>query len=168
MIRLLALLCCLFLAVIAGEVLIPAESPAGTIAAAPRPVNPAATSATPSNAARAQWVAEILARPLFSPSRRPAPGAAVSSNEASLPRLAGVIGTPDGAVAIFQPEGDAKPVLAHGGDHVGAWQVTRIGSSAVYLERGADRITLNPRFSTASPLAPNPIVPPPPLAPLRR
>ncbi|HYZ22375.1 MAG TPA: hypothetical protein VE690_09480, partial [Rhodopila sp.] len=128
--------------------------------------------------ARAQWVTEVLARPLFAPTRRPAAGAAVSSAEASLPRLAGVIGTPDGTVAIFQPEGDGKPVLVRDGDHLGAWDVTRIEPDAVYLEHGSERMVLNPRFAAGPPPgpnlpAPNPpppnlSVPAPPVVPPRR
>jgi hypothetical protein len=64
-------------------------------------------------------------------------------------------------------------VLVRDGDHLGAWDVIRIEPDAVYLERGRERMVLNPRFAAGPPPVPNPpppslSVPAPPVVPPRR
>ncbi len=74
------------------------------------------------------WTRMILARPLFSPSRRP-PSVAVSGPER--PRLAGIILGPSGRRAIFAGNGTARGVVAGVGQNAGAWHVLAIDQSGV-------------------------------------
>jgi hypothetical protein len=99
----------------------------------------ATTPATASAVARdhvADWVETILARPLFSPSRRP-PSVATAGLAAEiivgLPRLAGILVSPAGKRAIFAAGSGGKPLIVAEGDSVGKWTVRAIESSAVTL-----------------------------------
>jgi hypothetical protein len=49
-----------------------------------------------------EWTAAVLDRPLFAPDRKPFARSAV---DAGLPRLTGVIASPEDAITIFQPAG---------------------------------------------------------------
>jgi hypothetical protein len=64
-----------------------------TRVAGPRPTNDAVPGANAALDRRAAWVQTILARPLFSPNRRPGPAAASAAGNAppSLPRIAGIL-----------------------------------------------------------------------------
>ena len=143
------LLCGLLVAVVAFEVVYPAgaETKAGPGNAAPRPVPPRAARAAPSNALPNTWMEEALARPLFAPDRRPAAGSATA--DPGMPRLTGIIASPDAAVAIFQPAGSPRSVLARSGEHVGGWEVTAIAADAVNLRKQGQVVVLSPRFGGA-------------------
>lgn len=147
MIRFLALLCGLFAAIIAAEVVArPQAADAGS--AMPRPaIRPPPKPADTAHAARGPWLAAVLARPLFAPDRRPVAGAVAT--DPGLPRLAGIIATPEGTMAIFQPAGAGKPVLARNGAHVGGWEVAKIEGDSVHLQRAGERVVLTPRFAAA-------------------
>jgi hypothetical protein len=95
----------------------------------------------------AQSVATILRRPLFAPDRKST--AATTAGDVGLPRLTGVIASPDVAVAIFQAAGNEKPVLLRHGDMVAGWQVTTIASNAVGLRKADDRLILRPAFDNS-------------------
>ncbi len=103
----------------------------------PRPSAPAAsgraTSATreavlPDPAHVQGWTATILARPLFSASRRPA--ATVTSGPQQ-PRLAGIVVGPAGRRAIFAGSGDARGSVVAAGQQAGAWHVVAIDDDSV-------------------------------------
>lgn len=144
MIRILALLCGLFATIIAAELL--ARPQADASDALPRPATRIAPKpAETAHADRGPWLAEVLARPLFAPDRRPAAGAVTT--DPGLPRLAGIIGTPDGTLAIFQPAGGGKSVLARNGARIGGWEVARIDTDSVQLQRAGERVVLKPRFA---------------------
>jgi hypothetical protein len=68
-----------------------------------------------------------------------------------MPRLAGIIASPDGAIAIFQPAGGARPVVARFGQRVGGWEVTAITSDAVSLRKENGVVVLSPHFDSAQP-----------------
>ena len=94
------------------------------------------------------WVNAILARPLFSPDRRPAAnGAVVSATAASsLPRLSGVMVGPFGRRAIFAAEG-SKPMVVGEGGHVSDWTVRVIEAGAVRLVGPGGEQVLHPSFA---------------------
>ncbi len=104
-------------------------------ATAPLPA-PAAPVSTPAadadNAGRR--VVEVLARPLFSPGRRPAAQAAAAppAAVAPLPRMTGVIVTPAGRRAIFV-NGAGKPTVVTEGERIGAYAVQSIEAGRVTL-----------------------------------
>ena len=73
-----------------------------------------------------QWVATILARPLFAPLRRPPASAAAKGNgPMKLGRLTGVLIAHSEKRAIFAPE-TGKPLVAEEGARIGAYQVRSI------------------------------------------
>jgi general secretion pathway protein N len=148
MTRLLGLLCALLIMVVAAEVVLRP----GTAARATR--NPAATiplthRAAADDARSAQtinrWVTVALTRPVFAPDRRPIPGTVAA--DPGMPRLSGIIASAGSTIAIFQPAGDAKPVVARSGETVGGWKVTAIAAGLVNLRKENQVIALTPRFN---------------------
>ncbi len=103
-------------------------------ATAPLPAPAAPTSAPVAEADDAgRRVAEVLARPLFSPGRRPAAQAAgPAAATAVLPRMTGVIVTPAGRRAIFV-NGAGKPTVVTEGGRIGAYAVQSIEAGRVTL-----------------------------------
>jgi hypothetical protein len=89
----------------------------------------------------------ILARPLFSPDRRPAASAARSVS--GLPRLTGIVVTGSRKVAIFAAPG--KAIVAEEGLHVGAYDVTAISDSGVTVVGPEGTTVLRPLFDPATP-----------------
>ena len=113
----------------------------------------------------ADWVDTVLARPLFSVSRKPAkPDAAATIAGAGMPRLAGILVTPQGRRAIFAPEAGGKPLVVAEGGNVDDVKIVSIRPDRVILASGA---TLQPaydklRIPSAQPaLTPQPFVPQP-------
>jgi hypothetical protein len=153
MIRLLALVGCLLAGALATEVV---YQPG-----ADRPVGPVRTLPVAAQAAKRdergrgsidRSLRVVLARPLFAPDRKPVAGAMAA--DPAMPRLTGIIALPDGAVAIFQPAGNAKPIVAQHGDAVGGWEVTMVSADSVDLRKAEDRIVLTPRFGNVQSGAP--------------
>jgi hypothetical protein len=112
-----------------------------------------------------EWVATILARPLFSPDRRPPPPPEVSvapmaTPDDALPRLAGVLVSPDGKTAIFDGPAGSKPIVLHEGGRIGAFVVEAIEPGQVTLRGPAGTNVLHPVFgdgaAEAAPPAPAP------------
>jgi hypothetical protein len=146
MMRALALLCGLLVAVITAEVWSGWNGDDGTGRAAAAPVvvtPPTAAPGAQRRGSRQQWVTTVLGRPLFAPDRRPA--AEAGGSDPVLPRLTGIIASPDHAVAIFQPA-DGKPVAVRHGATIGGWAVLNIVSAGVSLEKAGRRIVLSPRL----------------------
>ncbi len=151
MMRALVFLCGLLVAVITAELRYGSGGAGGaggeitgTVRAAPQAE---AHGAKPEDSPD-QWVAVVLARPLFSPDRRPArgPGAGAVAADPALPRLAGIITSPAEAVAIFQGAGGVKPVVAQYGETVDGWKVMTIAVDWVVLRKANNQITLIPQF----------------------
>ena len=96
------------------------------------------------------WVTAVLARPLFSPDRRPAANATsvAGSSHSSLPRLAGILVGPFGRSAIFAADG-SKPIVVQEGGHVGAYTVRSIEMAQVRLVGPDGAQVLNPSFDQA-------------------
>jgi hypothetical protein len=93
------------------------------------------------------WVSPILARPLFSPDRRPA---AEMDNVAApgaphLPRLSGILIGPFGRSAIFANTG-SKPIVLGEGGRIDAYTVKSIDAAQVQLEGPNGVQRLQPAF----------------------
>nr|WP_294529035.1 hypothetical protein [uncultured Rhodopila sp.] len=94
-------------------------------------------------------LAAILARPLFSPDRRPAASAARSVS--GLPRLTGIVVTGSRKLAIFA--GPGKAMVAEEGVRLGAYEVTAISDAGVTVAGPEGTTVLRPIFDPASPPA---------------
>lgn len=96
----------------------------------------------------ARQVATILARPLFSPSRRSENAAPVPvhGTAPALPRLAGVMVSPDGKSAIFAGTGGGKPVVIQEGAHIGEYVVGSIDVGTVTIVGPGGHRVLRPAF----------------------
>lgn len=108
-----------------------------------------------------EWVETILARPLFSPSRRPP---AVSAGPAAetvigMPRLAGILISPDGKRAIFARPGGGKPLTTTEGDKIDRWTVLSIEMWQVTLSGPDGSHVLHPSFENGTTPAPQPVRP---------
>jgi hypothetical protein len=93
-----------------------------------------------------QLTAAILARPLFSATRRPAEAAATDHSETPLSdmRLTGILITPDQHLAIFAPAG-GKPLVRSEGEMISDWRIESIASQSVSLTGPAGATTLEPK-----------------------
>jgi hypothetical protein len=109
-----------------------AHAGGGSALMAPRPTPVRLARAVPAGPVRANtWVAAVLARPLFNPSRRPAPVAAVvGSGGAALPRLTGIMISPQGRLAIFAPA-TGKPITVQPGERIGGFTIRGIARDHV-------------------------------------
>jgi hypothetical protein len=116
-------------------------------ATAPLPAPAAPASAPVAEADDAgRRVAEVLARPLFSPGRRPAAQAAgTGAATAALPRMTGVIVTPAGRRAIFA-NGAGKAVVVMEGGRIGAYDVQSIEAGRVTLAGPDGKRVVAPAF----------------------
>jgi hypothetical protein len=157
-----------------GAILIMELAPAGTEDAV---VAEAARSDAPSQITRQQnprpeeLLATVLARPLFSSTRRPpqdAPSGAADSDLTDA-RLTGIITTPRHRMAIFAVSGD-KPLKVAEGDAVSGWRVESITPREVSLSGPSGTKTLQPKIDPNLAPPPAPIgqaagrVPTPPAA----
>jgi hypothetical protein len=107
----------------------------------------------------ARYVTAILARPLFSPTRRPDETAANKAAEATdLGRLTGVLVSPAGKSAIFVGPTGGKPIIVGEGGRIGEYVVRSIDAGAVMVIGPAGERVLHPAFD------PNPPPPKPKLA----
>ena len=146
-------------ACLAAEILLPVlPSDETTHVARPRAV-PATALSPSTDISIDALVATALSRPLMDPTRRPrtivTPAVAasiVSAEGTDLPRLSGVIITPDGRRAIFTPA-TGKPLVLAEGDHVGHAVIKTISPNQVILTGSEGDEVIHPRLS---PLAPPP------------
>lgn len=113
----------------------------------------------------AQRVATSLARPLFSPSRRPpaASPAMLGAAAPSLPRVAGVVITASGRRAIFATKNGAKPLVVGEGGQVGAFTVQSIRAGQVTVLGPEGERVLKPAFDPDPPAPVRPALPQPAL-----
>ena len=142
----LALGCIIFVAAIAAEF----ESGGGPTSlagvqharAVPAP-RPSAARLAPPEA----LTAEALARPLFSPTRRPPSSDGPASAELADKRLAGIVISPQQRLAIFAVKG-AKPLMLKEGAAIDGWQIETITSVDVSLRGPSGTRTLRPRMES--------------------
>jgi hypothetical protein len=99
-----------------------------------------------------EWVATILARPLFSRDRRPlaTPGQNATVAAAGVPRLAGILVSPLGRTAIFAAANGGKPVVVSEGNHLGRFVVKSIDVGQVTLIGPEGQRMLRPSFDNAT------------------
>ena len=98
------------------------------------------------------WVAAVLARPLFSPDRRPAADAVTVASGRTvpgLPRLAGILVGPFGRSAIFATNG-AKPIVVQEGGRVADYTIKSIEATQVHLLGPDGAQVLYPSFEPAA------------------
>jgi hypothetical protein len=151
--------CGLFAAILAVEATRPLTADTeGAAAGSPAPAVdlPAAARARPGPRLEAM-VTEILARPLFSSTRRPSPHSSGPAGDSALDddRLTGIVTAPGYRFAIFAPAG-AKPIVVREGDSIAGWRVEGITPHDVSLSGPAGTKTLQPKID------PNLVPPPPP------
>jgi hypothetical protein len=94
-------------------------------------------------------VATILARPLFSPDRRPFAAPQSAGVDFKDKRFAGIVIAPDRRLAIFAVAG-AKPVVASEGEIVDGWRIESITADEVALVSAQGSRTLRPVPAPAS------------------
>jgi hypothetical protein len=99
----------------------------------------------------------VLARPLFSPDRKPMPAAHAGAH--TLPRLTGTIRTDSGELAIFQPE-HGKPIVLGRGGAIAEWTISDISDGEVALRRGGSTSTLRLSYGNVPVLPPQPAAAP--------
>jgi hypothetical protein len=107
------------------------------------PARPGASVQThPPNPDQTQtWVETTLARPLFSPGRRPSLVA---------PRLVGMLVSPSARLAIFIVAEGARPNLAAEGSMVGPYKVKSIETGRVTVIDRDGTYSLRPDYATTS------------------
>jgi hypothetical protein len=113
-------------------------------------------------------IAAILARPLFSPSRRPPqsdPGNAADDSGLADSRLTGIVIEPGRRFAIFAPQG-AKLLTVTEGQTVSGWRVESISPREVSLSGPDGTKTLQPKFDPNLAPPPDEATPPPAPAPV--
>ncbi|HJU16485.1 MAG TPA: hypothetical protein VJ770_08435 [Stellaceae bacterium] len=122
--------------------------PTGIALAVPRPAPPAASPSV--HAPRLdQLVVTTLARPLFSPTRRPPQdkdGGPGTGNIADM-RLTGIVTQPGERLAIFAVTG-AKALAVREGEEVSGWRVEDITPGTVLLSGPGGATTLQPKPDT--------------------
>jgi hypothetical protein len=129
--------------------------PAGekTVIATPDPL-PAAHAGHPHQMRQFEnLVRVILARPLFSPTRRPSDdsgGRDEALVDLSGTRLTGIITLPSLRIAIFARDGK-KPVALTEGDSVGAWRIEKITPTTVALRGPGGARELAPKSDRTLP-----------------
>lgn len=95
------------------------------------------------------WVRPILARPLFSPDRRPAARTEdVAARVTGPPRLTGILVGPFGRSAIFAGDG-SKPIVLGEGGRIDAYKVRSIAAAEVQLDGPNGMERLQPAFDAA-------------------
>ena len=108
-----------------------------------------------------QWAGTILARPLFSRSRRPAPPiAADASGPAALPRLSGILVSPYRNTAIFAGAAELKPIIAAEGGRLGDYVVEAIAPDRVTVRGPEGEKVLNLAYEGQAAAASAPIAAP--------
>jgi hypothetical protein len=95
---------------------------------------------------------EILSRPLFSPSRRPAEAIAGVSH--GLPRLTGIVVAGTQRVAIFAGTSNDHPIVAQAGTHIGGYEVQTVADAGVTVAGPEGIMLIKPIFDANRPSAP--------------
>ncbi|HEY1413365.1 MAG TPA: hypothetical protein VGF36_14560 [Rhodopila sp.] len=95
---------------------------------------------------------EILARPVFSPGRRPT--GTGSHSVPGLARLTGIVVTGSRKMAIFAGQAGGKPIVVEEGAHINAYELKAISESNVTVLGPEGTTVMTPIFD------PSPQVPP--------
>ncbi|MDR3529054.1 MAG: hypothetical protein P4L90_00655 [Rhodopila sp.] len=100
---------------------------------------------------------EILARPVFSPDRRPVASSARGAS--GLSRLTGIVVTGSQKIAIFAAPSGGRSIAAEEGAHVGAYEVREITSAGVTVSGPDGTAVITPIFDPAAPPPAKPTLP---------
>ena len=100
------------------------------------------------------WFREILARPLFSPDRKPP--ASVAHSVAGLPRLTGIVVSGSRRIAIFASNAGGRPVVVEAGSRIGAYDVRDIADGGVTVVGPEGTTVVRPIFDPSAPVAAKP------------
>jgi hypothetical protein len=133
-----------------------------------RPSDPPPAVRRPPSTRLEELLATVLARPLFSNTRRPpqaAAGDAPPSSDLADVRLTGIVTEPERRVAIFAVNG-AKPLRLTEGEAVSGWRIESITPHEVSLSGPGGTKTMEPKLDPtlvqpSAPALPNPAVRPP-------
>jgi general secretion pathway protein N len=96
------------------------------------------------------WVDVILARPLFSPSRRPLARAGSGNSDPGFPRLTGIIIMPHQREAIFAVPGKTKQIVVTAGSRLNGVLIKSIDAGSVVVVDAAGARRLRPSFAAAA------------------
>ena len=151
--------CALAAAIITAEMArTPNRDDPVSIASSSEPVPPSTRPEPPGR--YNELSATILARPLFSNTRRPAPRGgdnATADSGLADTRLTGIVLVPGHRIAIFAPLG-AKALVVSEGETVSGWRVERINPREVSLSGPSGTKTLQPKFDPNLTPPPSPTV----------
>jgi hypothetical protein len=103
-----------------------------------------------------EWVVQVLSRPLFSATRRPASAVVTQGGRFTAARLVGVVSWPDGKFAIFQTDEAEHTVVVSEGGALNGWTVQSIAAEGVTMRYGQESQVLHPAFGTSDPGAAQP------------
>jgi hypothetical protein len=137
------------LAIIAAEALNGPGNAGDPAPSAPTPAEPTSPPPVPAERREADYVAAILARPLFTPDRKPATAKTTRHDDgadrpAELPRLSGILMVKGVGRAIFQASDGAKPVTIGIGETIGGWTILGITIDGVAMTGPGGPRTLTP------------------------
>jgi hypothetical protein len=104
-------------------------------------------------------VSEVLARPVFSPDRRPVGTGTRSA--AGLTRLTGIVITGSRKVAIFAAQAGGRPVVAEEGTRINAYELKAISDTGVTMVGPTGTMVMVPLFDPTPPPPPKRPSPPP-------
>ncbi len=107
-----------------------------------------------------QWAGTALARPLFTPGRRPADQAGAAT-DGSLPRLSAIIITGATRAAVFAADGQKPQVIDQGGT-IDGYALNRIAPDHVELTGPDGTLSLRPQFTAAAATSSSSTSSPPP------
>src|SRR5215469_7098606 len=150
---------CLLFGVILLLELAPANDEDAAVAQAAARSDAASPTTRPQNWRPEELIATVLARPLFSSTRRPPQDASSGpSGDSDLAdaRLTGIVTMPSRRVAIFAMSGD-KPLKVAEGDDVSGWRVESITPREVSLTGPSGTKTLQPKLDPNLTPPPSPI-----------
>ena len=151
--------CALAAAIITAEMArTPNRDDPVSIASSSEPVPPSTRPEPPGR--YNELLATILARPLFSSTRRPPPRGgdnAMADSGLADTRLTGIVVVPGHRIAIFAPLG-AKALVVSEGETVSGWRVERINPREVSLSGPSGTKTLQPKFDPNLTPPPSPTV----------
>jgi hypothetical protein len=110
--------------------------------------------------AAAEDFAEIVERPIFSPTRRPPEALPETATEVDAPSLdvvlEGVVITEAQRLALLRPEAGGPLVRVPEGERILGWAVVAVTPYSVTVRRGEEESTLELRFDTPSPVPTQP------------
>lgn len=138
----------------------PAGSEDAAVAEAATRTDTAPAARRPQNPRIDELLTAILARPLFSSTRRPPQITSSETTDSELAdtRLTGIITEPGRRIAIFAVSGD-KPLRVAEGDAVSGWRIESITPREVSLSGPTGTKTMQPKLDPN--LAPPPVQAPP-------